>query len=454
MTSAYPIPMAAPVTPVRVAAPSFDRATLGKIAFAVLPSMAAVAAGRPSAGAVYLLTVLFAVLVFHFLTRTPAKASAVMIGTLPAWMLLRNYFYYSSIEIVLALCVFAWCEGGMPDFKAIWKDPLVRYFVAFFSIYWVIAWLLTDSYATEMRALELVFSALNVYLVGKHRRLLGSALIGVALTVVAMGIAMLPYADRLGMAYVDGSRLGNPISFGIPAALILLLSMGDGGRWLLLRNRPTFRLALNAVIGLFLVLSTSRGSWLVVIVGGVAMLSTDRRQGRVVLASAAALTLAVFVWMRVEPSQTLQHYIEKTFSLEESWSKRTTGRAEQWAAIPRVIADSPAYGFGPGNGRRISVLYAHKNIIWHSIYLQFVAETGLIGLGLLGAILAGFISRAWRHYRRAKELVPMLGILGFLTIGISVPALDGLSGMFLGLAFLGCDFSRFWVARRVANVRN
>jgi O-antigen ligase len=305
-----------------------------------------------------------------------------------------------------------------------------------------------------MRAFELVFSALNVYLLGKHRRLLGTAFFGVAISVVAMGLGLLPYADRLGMAYVDGARLGNPISFGIPAALILLLSIADGGRWLMLRKRPFARMALNAVVGLLLVLSTSRGAWLVVLVGGLIVMCADRKQRKLLFASALALTLGVGVYMRMEPSQTLQHYFEKTFSLDESWSKRTTGRAEQWEAFPRVIHDSPAYGFGPGNGRAISRLYAKKNIIWHSIYLQFGAETGLIGLGLLGLILLSFIRRAWKHFRHAREIVPLIGILGFMTIGVSVPALDGLSGMFLGLAFIGCDFSKFWVVRVAAPLRN
>jgi O-antigen ligase len=448
MTSAYPMPGAAQTMGARAVGAAFDKPVLAQIAFAVVPAMAATAAGRPSTGAIYLLTVLFACLVYHFVTRTPAAASAVIVGTLPVWMLLRNYFYYNSIEIVLALCVCAWMEGGKPDLRAVWKDSLVRCFFAFFAIYWALAWAFTGSYASEMRAFELVFSALNVYLLGKHRRLLGTAFAGVAVSVIAIGLGLLPYGDRLGMAEVDGSRLGNPISFGIPAALILLLSIADGGRWMLLSAHPYLRTAINGVTGLLLALSTSRGSWLVLIVGAAVILCTDHKQRKVLLLSVVALCMCVFVWMRLEPSQTLQHYLEKTFSPEESWSKRTTGRAEQWEAFPRVIADSPAFGFGPGNGRRISVLYAHKNIIWHSIYMQFGAETGLIGLGLLALILAAFVRRAWRHYARVKEVVPLIGILGFLTIGVSVPALDGLSGMFLGLALIGCDFSRFWILRR------
>src|SRR5689334_1590056 len=102
MTSTYPMTAAPQAMGARIVGAAFDKPVLAQIAFAVVPSIAATAAGRPSTGAIYLLTVLFLCLVYHFVTRTPAAASAVMIGTLPVWMLLRNYFFYNSIEIVLA----------------------------------------------------------------------------------------------------------------------------------------------------------------------------------------------------------------------------------------------------------------------------------------------------------------------------------------------------------------
>src|SRR5437899_530065 len=159
--------------------------------------------------------------------------------------------------------------------------------------------LVTGSYATEMRAFELVFSAFNVYLLGKLRRLLGTAFIGVAICVVAMGVGMARFSDRLGMAEVGGVRLGNPISFGTPAALILLLSLGDGGRWLMLRGRPGLRMALNAITGGLLLFSTSRGAWLVLIVGAIAILLTDRKQRTVLLASIGVLLVAAYVFTEV-----------------------------------------------------------------------------------------------------------------------------------------------------------
>ena len=254
------------------------------------------------------------------------------------------------------------------------------------------------------------------------------------------------------MAELAGFRIGNPISFGVPAALSLLASLTDGGRWMFVHSRPWLRILMDAVIGLFLVLSTSRGSWLVLIAGIAIVFTLNRSQRKWILVTVALLISAAAGYVYAEPNSLVMSYIRQTFSPEESWSKRTTGRAEQWAAFPQVLRDAPIWGFGPGNGRRISVIYAHKNLIWHSIYLQVGAETGFIGMGLLAILLASLVRRAWRHYHILGEVMPLVAITGFMMIGVSVPALDGLSGMYLGLALAGCDCSSIYVMRRVVPV--
>jgi hypothetical protein len=60
MTSAYPMPSAPPLANARPVRLTFDRPVLAQIGLAVVPAMAATAAGHPSAAAIYLLTVLFA----------------------------------------------------------------------------------------------------------------------------------------------------------------------------------------------------------------------------------------------------------------------------------------------------------------------------------------------------------------------------------------------------------
>jgi O-antigen ligase len=455
MMAAYAL---APVFPARAmgrrARIPFVKQSLIQILVCVLPSMLAVGLDRPRVAAIYFLSTLFSLQLYCIMRRNPLGATTLAVGTLPAWMLLRDYFYYTAIEVVLGICVLAWIEGRRSDFRAVSRDRLVQCFAALIAIYWLIAFCLTSDYSANLRGFELLFSAMNVRLLGRHRRWFATALMGVAISVVGMGCGLLPYADRLGMASLMGTRVGNPISFGVPAALALLASVTDGGRWMLMHSRPWLRIAMDLVIGVFLVLSTSRGSWLVLAVGMTIIFVLSHRQRALIFSVLLLLILGGVLYVHFDNDNLVRNYMRETFSPEESWSKRTTGRAEQWAAFPRVIHDSPVWGFGPGNGRRISVLYAHKNIIWHSTYLQVGAETGLIGLSLLALLLGAIIRRAWLHYRRVGEIMPLIGIAGFMTIGMSVPGFDGLSGMFLGLALCACDFSRIYRVRWVSTAAN
>lgn len=106
--------------------------------------------------------------------------------------------------------------------------------------------------------------------------------------------------------------------------------------------------------------------------------------------------------------------------------------------------DSPLWGFGPGSGRLIYSQYAYtaaeegweldkKHIVWHSLYLHVGAETGAIGLAALAFILLPPLSQGFTRARQHGELTLFLGVIGFMTIGLSVSAMGMNSGIFLGL---------------------
>jgi hypothetical protein len=71
------------------------------------------------------------------------------------------------------------------------------------------------------------------------------------------------------------------------------------------------------------------------------------------------------------------------------------------------------------------------------LYLHVGVETGLIGLILLTVFLATLVRKGLVHRRVTGEVGPLLGIPCFMTIGLSVIAMDPLSGLFLGMALLG-----------------
>src|SRR5262249_10536724 len=93
-------------------------------------------------------------------------------------------------------------------------------------------------------------------------------------------------------------------------------------------------------------------------------------------------------------------------------------------------------------------LYTGRHLLWHSLYLQVIAETGLLGAIPLFTILGLLLHRGVQHLRRYGEIAPLLGVIGFMSLGLSVSAFDAGSGVFLGLAFITNSPVRRLVARQ------
>jgi O-antigen ligase len=78
------------------------------------------------------------------------------------------------------------------------------------------------------------------------------------------------------------------------------------------------------------------------------------------------------------------------------------------------------------------------------VYLQLLVETGSLGFLIFAGILITIGIRALHHRRVTSEVIPLVAVVCYLTIGLSVSALDGISGVFLGLALLGDDSRGFY----------
>lgn len=81
-------------------------------------------------------------------------------------------------------------------------------------------------------------------------------------------------------------------------------------------------------------------------------------------------------------------------------------------------------------------IYTGRHLELHSLYLQVIAETGVMGFIPLMLILGALLRRTSVHLRQYGEVVPLVGIVGYMLIGLSVTAFDVVSGIYLGLAFM------------------
>ena len=81
--------------------------------------------------------------------------------------------------------------------------------------------------------------------------------------------------------------------------------------------------------------------------------------------------------------------------------------------------------------------------------MQIGIECGSIGLALLALFLCAVLYNGFRHLRIHREIAPLLGAVGFMTIAVSIPAVDGVCGLLLGFSLVGGDLARFRIVRTV-----
>jgi len=430
-----------------VAPPLLHKALLIEFATCALPLPFAFFFGKFAAGGLSFIGLLLAWLVYHAFRKEPFHFTCLIASAIPLMVFVRGAFIpFNSLVVLLSWGLLA-AALARAQFSGFWRRKTLLYTVVGSVAFWWVSFLRSGNYESNLRALEWSFSAAVVFMLSERRSYLYTAMLGWGISVVTAGLMLLPYGDRLGMADIDGVTLGNPILLGLPAALVLLLSIADQGRWLLLDGYPSLRVLLGCIWGLFLVFSTSRGSWIVALVGLLILFIFERRTRMPMAAFGLLLGSAMLVFAGSSHMQSARHYLLKTISPDVALGSKTTGRSEQWQAFPAVLGDSPVWGFGPGSGRAVAYAYSGANLQWHSVYLQVGAEMGILGLTILFLLLGTLIRDGIKHFADYDEIVPLLGTIAFMMYGLSVSGFDSLGGILLGLGFLGGHRSNLWVVR-------
>jgi O-antigen ligase len=396
--------------------------------------------GLPYAGAVFVVVALMFVLGSRIIMHDQDAFLCIGVGVTPALILLRGLFVYNSLILIFATGIVLWLTQAPDEVRAVWRDKILKSFFLLAVLYWWLSYLNTGEYANNLRLVELVLSATAVKLLAQRRSYLATALLGLTMSAIAVGAGMLPNSSiRLGIAEIDGTRLGNPIQLGVPSVLVLILVLADGGQWMFLGRRTWWRVALALAAGEWLILSGSRGSWLSAL--GVLMLLgiLSRRDRQILLTLGAAIVLVTGAAISTPLGEQIAAQYTKTLDSDRTLANRTSGRSAQWAALPDALAQSPLWGWGPGTGRNVVAYYTGRHLNWHSLYLQILAETGLIGFTALISILIAIARRAIGHWREFGELAPILAFIAYIAIGFSVSAYDANCGLFIGLAMLGAE---------------
>lgn len=229
-----------------------------------------------------------------------------------------------------------------------------------------------------------------------------SLLVGVLVALAVLCLAGLADAavgdDPIGAVTDDpGSedRLAEPVGYANGMAVLAVMGTLLAIGLTLVARRPALRAACLLLLPLFiatLYLTYSRGAWLALAIGLLALFATrvvslDRR---IVVAVCAILLVAVtaagvvFARSFAAPTATPAQGAERLRTLSGS------SRADYWRVALHAVEDEPLLGSGSGSYRRL--WYRNRSEPQpardaHSLYLETLAELGPLGLVLLLAAL-------------------------------------------------------------------
>jgi hypothetical protein len=216
--------------------------------------------------------------------------------------------------------------------------------------------------------------------------------------------------QHFGAVWMRAHSFMHPVSFGEMLAGFFLGALCFWGRIETAMASTTAKrwvAALLALTGTALVLNQTRAALLGLVVGFAAACRFDRQFRRWAL-PAAGLTLATLIAWELMPTGGRSFHLLLHAARGPGGSlDPSLARVELWIVALRIFKDHPFFGVGPGNYNTAFPLYFQGSLdsqsSWgssHNLYLQQLAERGLVGLTALVAALAALTGRAYTRARR------------------------------------------------------
>jgi len=190
----------------------------------------------------------------------------------------------------------------------------------------------------------------------------------------------------------------NALGTTLAMAAVLLAGLSLNGS----RRRQILCLAGGSVVIIGLILTWSRGAWLAAILGlGVLVATTPARRLGPRLLALAAVTAAASPFLVAQWTYNTERFGE-SLGVDNPLS-----RLAIWRVVPRIVSDYPVLGtglstFGHAYARHVPPppgLGPPPHA--HNIFLNFAAETGVLGLTAFLAFLAVATGNLWRWHTRS-----------------------------------------------------
>jgi putative inorganic carbon (hco3(-)) transporter len=354
---------------------------------------------------------------------------------------------FNGVDVLVALTIAGWLARGIADRRIVFRRPPLTWSLLIFV--WCAALSLTQATSwreglpewfkwTEFATLYLVATQVL------NRRSATWTLVALfAAGALEFALGAYQFAFQAGPeAFIIQGRFlraygtfsqPNPyagyLGYLFPVAASLMVSAFD--RWR--RERKPIHLALAAACGILagalllgIVMSWSRGAWLGVVAGGFVVIALrGRRSATLAISAVLVLTLLVAAfgtrWMpgiisaRISdlgsfvtgPDPARTEITDANFAVLE--------RLAHWQAGQQMFTDHPWLGVGIGNYGAVYANYAVAH--WylplghaHNVYLNFLAEIGVVGFAAFMFFWLGVAWLSWRAATNPDRYASALGI--------------------------------------------
>lgn len=295
----------------------------------------------------------------------------------------------------------------------------------------------TSRYLQDLLLFLIVFTAIRKR---EHAVWMTSAFVGGATIAAVFAIIYHPSPGEYDVARASGT-VGDPNEL---AAVLVAGIILAGVLVALLKRSPLLRLAaagaaLLCALGLFI--TFSRGGLVALACAMVAGLFVAGRWRPMIATTMTCVALLGIAYFALFAPQSSRDRITKIDG--------GTGRTDIWRVGGRMVSAHPVRGVGSGNFQLVSAHYLllkpgaikgeffiDKPKVAHNMYLHVLAELGIVGLSLFGAMLAFALTCAFRAARRFADAGDL--DMELLTRGLIL----ALIGLLAADVFLSGQFSK------------
>jgi O-antigen ligase len=381
---------------------------LGGIALWVAPSTVAAALGiaiafvlilhSPEAG---IISMIFGLPFFSTMALVLLVISTVLSFFLKCCRR-KRVMKFEGLDLFVAVFALFIFSGGVISVDISSSFPKMLVYICFISAYFIIKNAIRTENLIFSCARSLAASAMLVAFIGIFEYLFGD----VSRT----------WQDSEMFSSIRGravSTFGNPNVLGEYLVLVIpfLFAM-----FLCVKkfNSRTLFLVSFVLCSCCLVLTWSRGAWLGIILAAVmfVLLKSHTFLAGIILSSPLLLLALSYL--------TNANIINRLLSIGNAADSSTAYRIDIWIGTWRMLSDKGAYGIGIGEGAFSSVFpqYALSGTEaaphTHSLYLQIMAETGIVSLLSFLLICFAYLSLVFAYIRKSPGMDNRTFSIGFV----------------------------------------